>query len=199
MKARNKPTGFLQTLLVIACTCCISLMALAGGIKTPDVSPHVDISHRADPPTRVDYGSQNAANSSSYDSSTTNTTGSYDANSGSTNIAGQGSYASTQNSGGGTYAHTNNFPNEVFSSKAPQQTTPGTSTLEGQHINNQGRVEPWTASYDSYGRQIGRTDYNAGNKTENIPDTHHHTREYNARYPEGKRTGDHIPGEYNKP
>ena len=78
MKARNKPTGFLQTLLVIACTCCISLMALAGGIKTPDVSPHVDISHRADPPTRVDYGSQNAANSSSYDSSTTNTTGSYD-------------------------------------------------------------------------------------------------------------------------
>ncbi len=88
------------------------------------------------------------------------------------------------------------FPDEVFSSKAPKQTTPGAKTLEGQHINNKGRVEPWTAHYDKHGRQIGRTDYNAGNKTQGIPSTHHHTKEYNARYPLGRSTGDHIPGEY---
>jgi RHS repeat-associated protein len=85
---------------------------------------------------------------------------------------------------------------DVFNSKAPNRTTPGTKTLEGQHINDQGRVEPWKAHYDEYGRQIGRTDYNAGNKTEGIPDTHYHTREYNAQYPDGRPTGDHLPGEY---
>jgi RHS repeat-associated protein len=88
-------------------------------------------------------------------------------------------------------------PDEVFSSKAPKQTTPGTKTLEGQHINDKGRVEPWKAHYDEYGRQIGRTDYNAGNKTQGIPSTHHHTKEYNSQFPAGRSTGDHIPGEYN--
>lgn len=49
---------------------------------------------------------------------------------------------------------------DVFSSKAPDQTAPGTKTLEGQHINDQGRVgPPWEAHYDEYGRQIGRTEY----------------------------------------
>ncbi len=84
----------------------------------------------------------------------------------------------------------------VFSSKAPKHTTPGTKMLEGQYINDQGRVEPWKARYDDYGRQVGRTDYNAGNKAQDIPSTHHHTKEYNARYPEGRSTGDHIQGEY---
>jgi len=85
---------------------------------------------------------------------------------------------------------------DVFNSDAPDQTTPGTKTLEGQHINDKGRVEPWEAHYDEYGRQIGRTDYNAGNKAQDIPDTHYHTREYNAQFPNGRSTGDHLPGEY---
>lgn len=85
---------------------------------------------------------------------------------------------------------------DIFSSKAQDQTAPGTKTLEGQYINDKGRVEPWEAHYDEYGRQIGRTDYNAGNKAQDIPDTHYHTREYNAQFPEGRRTGNHLPGEY---
>ncbi|WP_027159909.1 RHS repeat-associated core domain-containing protein [Methylobacter luteus] len=85
---------------------------------------------------------------------------------------------------------------DIFNSKAPEQTTPGTNKLEGQYINDKGRVEPWEAHYDEYGRQIGRTDYNAGNKAQDIPDTHYHTREYNARFPDGRSTGDHLPGEY---
>lgn len=88
------------------------------------------------------------------------------------------------------------FPDEIFSTKAPKQTTPGTKTLEGQYINDKGRVESWKAHYDEYGRQIGRTDYNAGNKTQGIPSTHHHTKEYNAKFPTGRSTGDHIEGEY---
>ena len=42
----------------------------------------------------------------------------------------------------------------------------------------------------------GRTDYNAGNKAQDIPSTHHHTKEFNAKFPVGRSTGDHIPGEY---
>ena len=88
------------------------------------------------------------------------------------------------------------LPDNIFSSKAPKQTTPGTKTLEGQYINDKGRVEPWKAHYDKYGRQTGRTDYNAGNKAQDIPKTHHHTKEYNSRFPDGRSTGDHLPGEY---
>lgn len=87
------------------------------------------------------------------------------------------------------------FPDEIFSKKAPKQTTPGTKTLEGQYINDQGRVEPWKAHYDEYGRQIGRTDYNAGNKAQDIPGTHHHTYEYGPGK-NGMETGSHLPGEY---
>jgi RHS repeat-associated protein len=85
---------------------------------------------------------------------------------------------------------------DIFSSKAPDQTTPGTKKLEGQYVNDKGRVEPWEAHYDEQGRQIGRTDYNAGNKAQDIPDTHNHTREYNAQFPNGRSTGDHLPGKY---
>jgi len=87
------------------------------------------------------------------------------------------------------------LPESVFSSKAPKQTTPGTKTLEGQHINDKGRVEPWKAHYDEHGRQIGRTDYNAGNKAQGIPGTHHHTYEYGPGK-NGMETGSHLPGEY---
>jgi hypothetical protein len=88
------------------------------------------------------------------------------------------------------------FPDDIFNTKAPKQTTPGTKTQEGQHINDKGRVEPWKAHYDEYGREIGRTDYNAGNESQDIPDTHHHTKEYNAQFPDGHSTGDHLPNEY---
>lgn len=69
----------------------------------------------------------------------------------------------------------NTFPDKIFSQKAPMQVTPGTRVLEGQYINDQNKVQPWTAYYDEYGRLTGRADYNAGNKTAGIPDTHYHT------------------------
>ena len=87
------------------------------------------------------------------------------------------------------------FPDEIFSSKAPDQVTPGTGVLEGQHIDDLGRVQPWEAHYDEYGRLVGRTDYNAANSAHNIPDVHHHTYEWGP----GKtpmESGSHIPGEY---
>ncbi len=80
--------------------------------------------------------------------------------------------------------------------KAPKQVTPGTRRLEGQHVNDQGRVEPWVAHYDEYGRQIGRTDYNAGNRTAGIPPTHYHRYEYGPGRQGGQEVESHIPGEF---
>jgi hypothetical protein len=81
--------------------------------------------------------------------------------------------------------------------KAPQQVQPGVRTLEGQYINDLGRVEPWVAHYDDYGRQIGRTDYNAGNKAAGKPDTHYHRYEYGPGFsPKGKEVEKHVPGEF---
>ena len=64
-------------------------------------------------------------------------------------------------------------------------------------LEDLGRVQPWKAYYDKYGRLVlvGRTDYNAGNKTAGIPDTHYHTYEWGP----GKNpyeSGSHIKGEY---
>lgn len=88
------------------------------------------------------------------------------------------------------------IPGAYLASKAPKQVTPGTRTLAGQHVNDIGRVEPWVAHYDQYGRLIGRTDYNAANAAQGIPATHHHTYMYNAQFPNGVETGSHIPGPY---
>jgi RHS repeat-associated protein len=88
------------------------------------------------------------------------------------------------------------LPGEYLAGDAPKFVTPGTRVLEGQHINDLGRVEPWRAYYDEYGRMIGRTDFNAGNKAAGIPSVHHHTYEYNAQYPLGRETGAHLPGEF---
>ncbi len=44
------------------------------------------------------------------------------------------------------------------------------------------RIEPWEAHYDQYGRQIGRTDYNAGNPVENIPPIHFHAYKFGPGY-----------------
>jgi RHS repeat-associated protein len=87
------------------------------------------------------------------------------------------------------------IPGEYLAAKAPGQVTPGVRVLEGQWVNNLGRVEPWTAHYDEYGRLIARTDYNAGNVAEGIPSVHYHTYEWGpGRSP--LETGSHIPGEY---
>jgi hypothetical protein len=82
-----------------------------------------------------------------------------------------------------------------LSGKAPTQVTPGMRELTGQYVNDMGKVQPWKAYYDEYGRLIGRTDYNAGNIAAGIPDIHYHTYEYEP----GKNRSpvlDHVPGEY---
>jgi len=62
-------------------------------------------------------------------------------------------------------------PGQYLAGKAPKNATPG-SVLEGQHVNDLGRVERWRAHYDQHGRLIARTDFNAGNKAAGIPDLH---------------------------
>ena len=79
--------------------------------------------------------------------------------------------------------------------KAPKQVMPGIRKLEGQYVDDLNRVQPWKAFYDEYGRIIGRTDYNAGNIAQGIPNIHYHTYEWGP----GKlplETGSHIEGEY---
>lgn len=91
-------------------------------------------------------------------------------------------------------------PGEYLSAKAPMQVEPGTNVLEGQYVDDIGRVQPWRAHYDEYGRMIGRTDYNAANKVEGYASTHYHTYGYRGN-PSGfggqsLETGSHIPGEF---
>jgi YD repeat-containing protein len=73
---------------------------------------------------------------------------------------------------------------------------PGVRELEGHHVNDQGRVEPWRAHYDEFGRQIGRTDYNAGNRAAGIPDTHYTRYQYDGANRDGMEVGNHTPGEF---
>jgi len=81
-----------------------------------------------------------------------------------------------------------------LANKAPNQVSPGITTLHGQYINKFGRVEPWIAHYDQFGRLIGRTDFNAGNIAAGIPSTHHHIYWWKAGYTPGHI--DHLPGRY---
>jgi RHS repeat-associated protein len=85
------------------------------------------------------------------------------------------------------------IPGAYLASKAPKQVTPGTSTLTGQHVNNLGRVQPWTAHYDKFGRLVARTDYNAPNAAHGIPATHHHTYQYGVGM-NAFEASSHIPG-----
>ena len=58
-----------------------------------------------------------------------------------------------------------------------------------------GRVEPWKAYYDEYGRIIARIDYNAGNIAEGIANIHYHL----FRWGQGEIAfayANHIAGEY---
>ena len=84
---------------------------------------------------------------------------------------------------------------EYLAGKAPKQVSPGTRYLEGNYVDDMGRVQPWKAYYDEYGRLIARTDYNAGNKKQDIPDIHYHLYEWGP----GKnpmKIGNHMKGEY---
>jgi hypothetical protein len=87
-------------------------------------------------------------------------------------------------------------PGGYLAGKGPAQVEPGVTQLSGQYVNDLGRVEPWTAYYDEYGRMIARTDYNAGNVTDGIPSVHYHVYEYNAEFPFGHEIQSHVPGEY---
>jgi hypothetical protein len=83
---------------------------------------------------------------------------------------------------------------------APQQTTPGTPTLNGIHVNDLGEPEPYTACYDEYGRQTGRTDYTEGNDVDGTPPIHSHAYTYDhPDFPQGLGLPpdfDHAPGEF---
>jgi RHS repeat-associated protein len=81
--------------------------------------------------------------------------------------------------------------------KAPDAIPPTgkPEVLRGQYVNELGQVQPWTAHYDKFGRQVERTDEKAGNKAQGIPDTHHHTQEYDSKsWNHGPTTTDHVPG-----
>jgi len=54
-------------------------------------------------------------------------------------------------------------------------------------------VQLWSAHYEEYGRQIGRSDMNAADKVQRIGDTHRD--KYN--YASGCRmSNDHVPARY---
>jgi hypothetical protein len=79
--------------------------------------------------------------------------------------------------------------------KAPYQVAPGIRTAEGVYANDLGRLEPWRAHYDQYGRLVARTDFNAGNQAQGIPDIHYHT----YRWGRGETPSEiesHVPGVY---
>ena len=54
-----------------------------------------------------------------------------------------------------------------------------------------GKIQPWQAHYDKFGRLLERTDWNAGIIKSGIPDTHHHIK---ICLPKGQiKPIDHIP------
>src|SRR5579864_587129 len=84
--------------------------------------------------------------------------------------------------------------------KAPDQVQPGTTNVKGTYMPEErpGSQEPYSAHYDEYGRQTGRTDYTNAPDATTHTNPHYHTREYGAGYgPKGKESGP-IPGEHPK-
>ena len=77
--------------------------------------------------------------------------------------------------------------------EAPNQVLPGVKVLDGLHLDDLGRLHPWRAHYDQFGRLIARTDWDPRDLP-GIPFVHHHTYQWTR----GGRieTGAHIPGEY---
>ena len=85
-----------------------------------------------------------------------------------------------------------NKAGEYLANKAPYYVTPGVQTIEGVYVNDLAQIQPWIAYYD---RIIARTDFNAGNAKEGIPDIHYHTYEWGSGKSSGK-TANHVEGEY---
>jgi hypothetical protein len=59
-------------------------------------------------------------------------------------------------------------------------------------------AQPYSAHYDEYGRQTGRTDYTSAPDATNHPNPHYHTREYAGRYGRKGKESDPIPGQHPK-
>ncbi len=93
----------------------------------------------------------------------------------------------------------NNCPErpQIPGGKAPDQVTPGTGTRSGVYDPpSRTATEPYTAYYDKYGRQIGRTDYTCQPDPATHTNPHHHIREYGPGFgPKGLETGP-FPGPY---
>ncbi len=93
---------------------------------------------------------------------------------------------------------------KYFVKDAPYNVSPGLYELKGIHIHhnnltNIDEIQPWKAHYDDWGRLIARTDYNAGNKKQNIPDTHYHLYEWGIQFGGGKSPHEyasHLKGEF---
>jgi len=98
--------------------------------------------------------------------------------------------------GGGSAVDAAEGVGRYLAGKAPKEVTPGVRVLEGQYVDDLGRVQPWRTHYDEYGRRVGRTDFNAGNGAAGIPDTHYHRYEYSAEFPLGREVERHMPGEF---
>jgi len=78
---------------------------------------------------------------------------------------------------------------------APDQVSPGINNVKGVYDGEHGE-QPYSAHYDEYGRQVGRTDYTSAPDATNHPNPHYHTREYGPGYgPKGRESGP-IPGEH---
>ena len=72
--------------------------------------------------------------------------------------------------------------------KAPDQVTPGTRNVKGEYTpSSRQKPERYSAHYDEYGRQVGRTDYTDEPDPATHTNPHHHTRTYGPQYgPKGK-------------
>jgi len=97
---------------------------------------------------------------------------------------------------GGSGGAGSNYPGEYLSQKAPTYSTPN-SVMDGTYVDDLGRPQPWRAWYDQFGRLTARTDYNAGNASQGIPDVHYHTYlwddVHDFHYMELES---HVPGEF---
>jgi Pretoxin HINT domain len=89
-----------------------------------------------------------------------------------------------------TLVHNACFPNGAPGEQAPNFVQPGVTNLKGEYNpTKRTQPEPYSAHYDEYGRQVGRTDYTDQPDPKTHTNPHHHTREYGPAYaPTGKET-----------
>lgn len=79
--------------------------------------------------------------------------------------------------------------------KAPDQVMPGVRNITGYYDPpTRGRPEAYSAHYDAFGRQIGRTDFTNQPDPRTHSNPHHHMREYGPGFgPKGREIGP-LPG-----